>query len=522
MKVGKVDYFDGLKRKLHFFVTGPVEEEGFYKVESEEKIFYVFVTNLAEEPLDSELRARFSPNEYAFDQEERYLLYANASILLEYRKADGKKIVGYKTIPRHNAELHTLETEDFDILGLPKLDFAHVRSGSQHFETKAGFKRESYITHWLLCGWTNSGKTNAAKVLLNVTIKGDNEPFAGGVVIDPHGEYYRDLKHFNALGNPRVHHFTLGASGDPHEEELRVSLHNVYPSYLSEVYDFREDTQMNFMHQARNAKKGDWIPWILDHTVEEIVAELGGGDAGRAEISPLVVAAVRNRLRGIFEEDTEVWEREPNRLISKITEGVTKGNWYVIDVSSIGDKTTKVVTSMIAKSLFSKYKKTCVKNREEWRKYKPAGVLVEEAHNYLSTDEAGKGNIVAKIAKEGRKFGVFTIIVEQDPSAIDQRILKQIHNKVVLQLIPKDARAICETTPYVGELENKIPYYSTGEGIFVSTGSFNFALPVKFPSVEEWISAHSTKCGRCGKQTVVDPCANCSMIQRADDAKAFM
>ncbi|MCD6523011.1 MAG: ATP-binding protein [Candidatus Diapherotrites archaeon] len=524
-KVGKVDYFDGNKGKLFFFVEDEngVEEEGFYKVENDEKVFYIFVTSLCEMPLDSELRARYSKYDYAFDTEERYLLYAQATILLEYRKGDKKKIIGYKTIPRHNELVYVLETHDFDILGLPKLDFAHVRSGSHHFDTKAGFRKEAYITHWLLCGWTNSGKTNAAKVLLNVTIKGDGEPFAGGVVIDPHGEYYQELKHFNTVGAPRVIHYTVGAGNDEFEKELKISYQNIYPSYLTEVYEFREDTQVNFMNQCVRWKgRKDWIRYLLDTPVEKIVDDFKNEEKG--ELSPLTVMAVKNRLNGIFKEDEEVWTAESNNFISTIVEGVTRGNWYIIDVSSIGERTTKVITAMIAKSIFSKYKSQRVRNYNEWKKYKPAGILVEEAHNYLSPEETGKGNVIAKIAKEGRKFHVFTIVVEQDPGGIDHRILKQIHNKVILQLIPSDARVIAETTPYVNELEKKIPYYSIGEGLFVSTGSFNFALPVKFPRISEWIDNNIDKCKRCGKPTmsITGLCLNCQNVKKNRDISAFM
>ena len=518
MKVGKVDYFDGEKRKAFFFVEGPVEEEGFYKIKSDGKAFYVFVTSLSELPMDTALRARYSAEDYSFDQEERYLLYATASVLMEYRVEGGKKIVGYKTIPRHNDVVETLEAEDFDVLGLPKLDFAHVRSGSEKLDTTVGFNKKAYITHWLLCGWTNSGKTNAAKVLLNVTMKGDGEPFAGGVVIDPHGEYYDDLKHFNQVGAPRVIKYTLGASrSDPFEKELEVSLHNVYPSYLTEVYSFKEDTQMNFLWQLWSKKKGEWVSYLENNSVEDIMKETGFSGYG----ADAVIGAAKRKVAGLFRDD-EVWSKEPNSLISSILEGVTRGNWYVIDVSSVSSKTAKIITTMVAQSIFRKYKQACTKNKAEWKRYKPAGILVEEAHNYLSPEETGKGNIVARIAKEGRKFKVFSIIVEQDPGGIDSRILKQIHNKVVLQLIPKDARAICETTPYISELERKIPYYSIGEGVFVSTGSFNFALPVKFPTVEAWVKSNGNKCDVCGRPTMGRLCASCQDAKEGRDARAFL
>ena len=95
---------------------------------------------------------------------------------------------------------------------------------------------------------------------------------------------------------------------------------------------------------------------------------------------------------------------------------------------------------------------------------------------------------------------------------------------MILQLIPSDARVIAETTPYVNELEKKIPYYSIGEGLFVSTGSFNFALPVKFPRISEWIDNNIDKCKRCGKPTmsITGLCLNCQNVKKNRDISAFM
>jgi len=442
-----------VKRRLFFFVedSEQVEEEGFYKITSGDRIFYIFVTNLCEAPLDSELGARFSDSDFAYDRGERFLLYAHASVLLEHRNAQNQNIIGYKTIPRHGDGVFMLEPEDFDILKLPKLDFANVRSGSKMLNTTAGFRKEAYTTHWLLSGWTNSGKTNSAKVLLGVTIKGDeNGSFAGGVIIDPHGEYYRGhdhskdgLKWFNTPKNAKVYHYTLDSdNGDRFERKLKVSTQDIYPSYLFEVYEFREETQGAFMNFMRNLKGREWISYILNNSVDVIKQEVP-----QEKANEYVIIAVKSRLHSIFREDEEVWSHDSNSLIHEILDGVTQGKWYVIDVSSISEKAAKVITAMLSRRIFNKYKREKINNSAAWRKFKPAGILVEEAHNYLSSEEASRGNVIAKIAKEGRKFKVFSIIVEQDPSGIDSRILKQIHNKITLQLIPIDARAIVDTTP---------------------------------------------------------------------------
>ncbi len=530
-QVGKVDYFDGAKRKVLFFVEDEenVEEEGFYKVETDSKIFYIFVTNLSEQPLDKEMRSRYSRNDFVYDLEERFLLYAQATILMEHRKKTDKDIIGYKTIPRHDNKVYTLDKEDFDILNLPHLDFAHVRSGSKQLETTAGFKPDAYKTHWLLSGWTNSGKTNASKILLGVTIKGDgNSSYAGGIVIDPHGEYYKDLKVLNSGGVPRIIHLTLDPDhSDDYERPLKIPLNLLTPANLLEVADFNPETQVPFMWRCRDyfkksGKSGNWIEMIVNADYK-ILKELGEDYAGPA--GQKVMDAVKRRLSYLIRDDRKIWSSEYTSIVDDMIRDITNGAWYVIDVSSISNNATKLITSLLSFKLFDTYKKTAIEDRAKWSKFKPAGILVEEAHNYLSPEESSKGNIIAKIAKEGRKFNVFTIIVEQDPSGIDDRILKQVHNKITLQLIPIDAEAITRTTPYIKELENKIPYYQTGEGVFVSTGSFNFALPVKFPRVSDWIIDNTKVCKKCGKGRALkegELCIDCVRKEKARDIEALM
>ncbi|HIK01602.1 TPA: ATP-binding protein [archaeon] len=550
-KVGSVDYFDGAKRRLYFFVEREnfVEEEGFYKVVSGDKIFYIFVTSLSEHPLESDVGSRYSPAGFDFDFGERFLLYGQASVLLEYRKEGNSKIVGYKTIPRHGSGIYELDESDFDILQLPKLDFAHVRSGSRKLETKVGFEKDAYVTHWLISGWTNSGKTNSSKILLGGTLKGDgNSPFAGGIVIDPHGEYYSDLKSFNTPNDTRIVHLTMSPdSNDENEKALHIPLNILTPNDLCEVKDFASETQIPFMWACRKLhrnlnlngpsgsedevsaqkeileKAKNWVDMILNCDTQLLMRALP--DYGQQSKGDAIIGAVKRRVRGIIREDSDVWLEEYYPIIEEVIEGTTRGLWYVLDVSRISDDTSKLLSSLFSYKLFNAYKKASLGDRKAWESFKPAGVLIEEAHNYLSPEESSKGNTIAKIAKEGRKFKVFTIVVEQDPSGIDQRVLKQIHNKITLQLIPKDARALTETTPYMDDLVDKIPYYEQGEGVFVSTGSFNFALPIKFPHISEWLDTNSEVCKKCkNKKTFSSDkvCVACQGKKKREDIRSMM
>lgn len=60
--------------------------------------------------------------------------------------------------------------------------------------------------------------------------------------------------------------------------------------------------------------------------------------------------------------------------------------------------------------------------------------MLEEAHRYLNDSKDAAGEIVERIVKEGRKFGVGTMIVSQRPSEIRATVLSQIGSFVVLRL----------------------------------------------------------------------------------------
>ena len=62
-------------------------------------------------------------------------------------------------------------------------------------------------------------------------------------------------------------------------------------------------------------------------------------------------------------------------------------------------------------------------------------VVMEEAHRYLSTGGSGTAQeIVQRIVKEGRKYGIGAMIVSQRPSEVDETILSQCGTFIALRL----------------------------------------------------------------------------------------
>ena len=99
---------------------------------------------------------------------------------------------------------------------------------------------------------------------------------------------------------------------------------------------------------------------------------------------------------------------------------------------------------------------------------RPLLVVMEEAHRYLSSNaDSQTTETVAKIAKEGRKYGVGAMIISQRPSEVNETILSQCGTYFTLRLTnPNDRNRIQGTLPDgLVSLLDTLPVLRTGEAI---------------------------------------------------------
>ena len=99
---------------------------------------------------------------------------------------------------------------------------------------------------------------------------------------------------------------------------------------------------------------------------------------------------------------------------------------------------------------------------------RPLLVVMEEAHRYLSRNaDSLASEMVQRIVKEGRKYGVGAMVISQRPSEVDDTILSQCGTFFVLRLSnPNDRERVRGTLPdgLVGLLD-VLPVLRTGEAI---------------------------------------------------------
>ena len=129
---------------------------------------------------------------------------------------------------------------------------------------------------------------------------------------------------------------------------------------------------------------------------------------------------------------------------------IKKKQVIIIDLNSANDETVEVISCVISRLIFEKLK--TAKNRNQF----PINLVLEEAHRYIST-ESGKifgdaNRIFERIAKEGRKYGMFLLVSSQRPSELSRTVLSQCSNFIVHRIQnPEDLSHIRQITPHISE-----------------------------------------------------------------------
>jgi hypothetical protein len=120
----------------------------------------------------------------------------------------------------------------------------------------------------------------------------------------------------------------------------------------------------------------------------------------------------------------------------------------IIDLNSVEDEIVEVISCVISRMIFEKLKKI------EPRNSFPVNIVLEEAHRYISNDPIsvfGSANkIFERIAKEGRKYGMFLLASSQRPSELSRTVLSQCSNFIIHRIQnPEDLSQIRQMTPHI-------------------------------------------------------------------------
>ena len=125
----------------------------------------------------------------------------------------------------------------------------------------------------------------------------------------------------------------------------------------------------------------------------------------------------------------------------------TRAQIINFNINYIDDRLAKVFTKILSRMLFNKASNL-----------KPRGsmafnIIIEEAHRYVQHDidvSLLGYNIFERIAKEGRKYGLFLGLITQRPSELSDTCVSQCMNFIILRTLhPTDLQYIREMVPNV-------------------------------------------------------------------------
>lgn len=100
---------------------------------------------------------------------------------------------------------------------------------------------------------------------------------------------------------------------------------------------------------------------------------------------------------------------------------------------------------------------------------RPVFVVLEEAHNFVAggRDQGRASIIIKRIASEGRKFGIFLVLITQRPYRIHQDTLSQCNSQIIMRLTnPEDQNAVRRASESISEsLLADLPGLNVGEAV---------------------------------------------------------
>jgi hypothetical protein len=137
-------------------------------------------------------------------------------------------------------------------------------------------------------------------------------------------------------------------------------------------------------------------------------------------------------------------------LQAKGEDWVKRDQIIIIDMNTIEDEIVELVSAVIARMLFRLLRRAEPRNRF------PIHLLLEEAHRYIASTPSrfsiDATKVFERIAKEGRKYGMFVLLASQRPSELSKTVLSQCSNFLVHRIQnPDDLSQIRQMTPFISD-----------------------------------------------------------------------
>lgn len=151
----------------------------------------------------------------------------------------------------------------------------------------------------------------------------------------------------------------------------------------------------------------------------------------------------------------------------------------IFDCSSLDDNDLLFYTSYLIREVLERQKEV----RKDGRKInKIYNFILDEAHRYLTDtnqeEQIKSLRMFERIAKEGRKFGLFLIVASQRPSELSKTVLSQCNNFILHRIRSNlDLDQMRKSIPYINDSQLfRLTHLKTGVALMVGE---SFVVPME-------------------------------------------
>jgi len=467
-------------------------------------------------------------------------------VLVGYRNTAGVFERGSKITPSINDDVYVIEKEDIEIIFKSSVPFP-IQVGNNFYDEGLPVYlnlNEFVLKHSFIVGSTGSGKSNTASYLLENIVK--NYKSSRILIIDVHGEYMNYLKGnaveysiYNKTNRLIVPYWMLsfetlcklfGISSDVNivstvTEEFRdmilkmkkdyviknqlaekiklndIDINSPIPFSINDIwYEFysrgygtyntasREQGDYSYRKdEQRNPLIGDPIkmekPQFEPYTV---------GTAAPYKSQELCFRSIADNMFKILKNDSFDFMfgncalqkmDDINKLIISWIDNAKQIT--ILNLSGIPHQVLDIVIGIIVDLTFDTiYYSIKAKKQYEGR---PILMCFEEAHRYLNSknDSCYSEKAIERVMKEGRKFGIGSMIISQRPAEISNTVISQVSTYIALRLTNTE-----DQTKIISFAPNNFSFFlkalsslGTGEA-FVIGESLKIPMKVKIPLLD--------------------------------------
>lgn len=344
--------------------------------------------------------------------------------------------------------------------------------------------------HFALLGSTGTGKSTSAALILHRICEA--APNGHILMIDPHGEYSAAFKNTGMIldvSNLQMPYWLMNF--EEHCEVLLTSNGNerqIDMDILAKCL-LKARSKNRLAEMLGKITVDSPIPYLLSDLGAAISDEMGKLDKANSSAPYMRIKGKLEELKGDpryqFMFSGMLVGDTMTDFISRIFRMPSDGKPIaIVDVSGVPSDITSTVVAVLSRLVFD----YAIWAREE--RTRPILLVCEEAHRYVpnekNADGSSVGQILSRIAKEGRKYGISLGLITQRPSDLAEGVLSQCGTIISMRLnnerdqafvkaaMPEGARGFLDSIPALRNRECIV----CGEGVAIP-------IRVSFDNLEE-------------------------------------